>query len=688
MINTIKAKLIILVGTLLILVSSFFIVNMFMVEQAVLKKEKLNINDKVESLVKDNLIGQVDTLSRSVNDFYQQSKVENIRLGLSDEIVMLRNTINNLYENNLTDDPDMMIYTFINEYQWGKGRYLFAYDADTLTNEAAGNGSVSMGNSRDAVDEKGNYYARNIVAAAKENKIGFTNYFFSNPSTGQIEEKISASFYFEPLNLVIATGEYISTLKQGNVTAALQTIMAAKYGKNGKFWVQDLNGNILAHSQTDLIGTQTNNTAKVNQVLEGKSDAFVLLSEFSSLTNVNKTKISYVRKILPQWGWIIGTGTYESDVTSIQQGLTDGTREIFDNKIFQSIAVASIIIIVALIFCVWLISKLITDMVVLKTRIDTLSTGEADLTSRLEIINHDELGDISHSVNNFIGYLQTMMLDISRSSKDITEGITQLNRQSESNSIALNNHSSETSLAATAITQMNSSAEAVANSAAQTASSTQQANEEAKASKINVVDASNSVIALVEDMNAATNKINTMSENTDQIVSILSVIKGIADQTNLLALNAAIEAARAGEQGRGFAVVADEVRSLASRTQSSTAQIDQILIRLQDDASSAVKVMIETKQSCQKVADNTFRVTSNLDSMTSSILNINDLGGQIATASEEQSAVTSEISRNIHTIETMALELLQNGKQTAVSTQHLSTANDHLNLLVNKFKLA
>ncbi|WP_351078259.1 methyl-accepting chemotaxis protein [Shewanella sp. CAL98-MNA-CIBAN-0140] len=688
MINTIKAKLIILVGTLLILVSSFFIVNMFMVEQAVLKKEKLNINDKVESLVKDNLIGQVDTLSRSVNDFYQQSKVENIRLGLSDEIVILRNTINNLYENNLTDDPDMMIYTFINEYQWGKGRYLFAYDADTLTNEAAGNGSVSMGNSRDAIDEKGNYYARNIVAAAKENKIGFTNYFFSNPSTGQIEEKISASFYFEPLNLVIATGEYISTLKQGNVTAALQTIMAAKYGKNGKFWVQDLNGNILAHSQTDLIGTQTNNTAKVNQVLEGKSDAFVLLSEFSSLTNVNKTKISYVRKILPQWGWIIGTGTYESDVTSIQQGLTDGTREIFDNKIFQSIAVASIIIIVALIFCVWLISKLITDMVVLKTRIDTLSTGEADLTSRLEIINHDELGDISHSVNNFIGYLQTMMLDISRSSKDITEGITQLNRQSESNSIALNNHSSETSLAATAITQMNSSAEAVANSAAQTASSTQQANEEAKASKINVVDASNSVIALVEDMNAATNKINTMSENTDQIVSILSVIKGIADQTNLLALNAAIEAARAGEQGRGFAVVADEVRSLASRTQSSTAQIDQILIRLQDDASSAVKVMIETKQSCQKVADNTFRVTSNLDSMTSSILNINDLGGQIATASEEQSAVTSEISRNIHTIETMALELLQNGKQTAVSTQHLSTANDHLNLLVNKFKLA
>ncbi|QDE30785.1 methyl-accepting chemotaxis protein [Shewanella polaris] len=688
MTKTIKAKLIILVGTLLIFVSSFFIVNLLMIEKAVLKQEKLNINDKVESLVKDNLIGQVDTLSRSVNDFYQQSKVENIRQALGDEIVVLRNTINNLYENNLTDDPDMMIYTFLNEYQWGKGRYLFAYDADTLTNEAAGNGSVSVGDSRDAIDEKGNYYARDIVAAAKENKIGFTNYFFSNPSTGKIEEKISASFYFEPLNLVIATGEYISTLKQGNVTAALQTIMAAKYGEHGEFWVQDLNGNILAHSQKNLIGTQTDNTVNVKQVLGDKSDAFILLSEVSSVTNVNKTKISYVRKILPEWGWIIGTGTLESNVTSIQEGLSDGTREIFDNKTFQSIAVASMIIIVALFFCVWVINKIISNMVVLKTRIDTLSTGEADLTSRLEIINHDELGDISHSVNNFIGYLQTMMLDISSSSKEITEGIIQLNSQSESNTIALNNHSSETRLAATAITQMNSSAEAVANSAAQTASRSEQANQEAKVSKITVVDASNSVIALVEDMNVATNKINTMSENTDQIVSILSVIKGIADQTNLLALNAAIEAARAGEQGRGFAVVADEVRSLASRTQSSTAQIEQILTRLQNDASSAVKVMVETKDSCQKVADNTFKVTSNLDSMTNSIVVINDLGGQIATASEEQSAVTSEISRNIHTIETMALELLQNGTQTAVSTQNLSIANERLNLLVNKFKLA
>jgi len=685
---TIKAKLIILVGTLLIAVSGFFIANMIVIEQTVLKQEELNISNKVQSLVKHNLIGQVDTLSRSVNDFYQHSRVENIRQALGDEIVMFHDIINRMYENDLTDDPDMMVYTFINEYQWGKGRYLFAYDADTLANEAAGNGAVSMGNSRDVVDEKGNYYARNIVAAAKENKIGFTSYFFSNPSTGQVEEKLSASFYFEPLNLVIATGEYISTLKQDKVTAALQTVMAAKYGENGEFWVQDAKGTILAHSQKNLIGQKTKNTTKAKQALGANSEAFIPLPILNPSTNTTKTQISYIRKILPEWGWVIGTGTYESDVTSIQQGLTAGTREIFDSKIYQSIAVASLLILVALTFCVWQINKIITDMVVLKNRIETLSTGEADLTSRLEIVTRDELGDIGHSVNHFISYLQGMMLDISKSSIQITEGITQLNHQSKLNSQALTSHTSETELAVTAITQMNSSAEAVAQSAAQTASSTQQANEEAKASKVTVVDASNSVIALVEEMNTATSSIHTMSENTNQIVSVLGVIRGIAEQTNLLALNAAIEAARAGEQGRGFAVVADEVRSLASRTQSSTTQIEQILSRLQLDAATAEKVMNETKNSCQKVAENTSRVTSSLDTMTGSIVEINDLGSQIATASEQQSAVTDEISRNMHTIEAMALELLQNGQQTALSTQNLSAANEQLNVLVSKFKLA
>ncbi|MCG9739650.1 methyl-accepting chemotaxis protein [Shewanella insulae] len=685
---TIKAKLIILVGALLVAVSGLFIINTFIIAQEVLKQEERNISHEVEALIKQNLIGQVDTLSRSVNDLYQQSREESIKQALGDEIKMFRDVINRLYENDLTDDPAMLIYTFLNEYRWGEGRYLFAYNADTLENEASGMGGVSMGNSRDALDERGNYYARDIVTAAKAKPIGYTSYYFSNPSTGQVEEKLSASFYFEPLNLVIATGEYVSTLRQDKVNNALQAILAAKFGEDGHFWIQDLNGKLLAHPQQALVGQSTKNTQEAKQVLGDQADAFLELSITNPATNKQQTQIAYVRKILPEWGWVIGTGTYESNIKTIEQGLTDGTAAIFDEKIYRSIAVASVLIIVALAFCVFLLNKIIADMVMLKNRIDALSTGDADLTSRLAINSKDELAAIGHSVNSFIGYLQAMLLEISQASSKITREISQLDSHSERNSLALDNHRAETELVVTAISQMNASADAVAQSAVKMAGSTQQADNEAQTSSLRVSDAANSVKALVEEMQSATQSIHTMSGNTNQIISVLSVIKEIADQTNLLALNAAIEAARAGEQGRGFAVVADEVRSLASRTQSCTNQIEQILSTLRRDADTAEKVMHETTDSCHRVTQDTARVTSSLGTVTGSITEINDLGSQIASASEQQSTVTAEISQNMHTIEAMAQELVQNGKDTVTSTRSLAAANQKLSAMVNKFKLA
>ena len=200
-------------------------------------------------------------------------------------------------------------------------------------------------------------------------------------------------------------------------------------------------------------------------------------------------------------------------------------------------------------------------------------------------------------------------------------------------------------------------------------------------------EASNSVLALVDEVDSASASINTMSNNTQEIIKALSVIGDIADQTNLLALNAAIEAARAGEQGRGFSVVADEVRSLAARTQTSTAEINQILNTLSSDASNAVSTMDATRSSCQRAAENTARVTDSLDNMTNFIIQINDLSTQIATASEEQSSVTEEVSRNMTNINEMVQELTKNGQATVDSTQTLASANTQLDALVKKFKL-
>lgn len=193
--------------------------------------------------------------------------------------------------------------------------------------------------------------------------------------------------------------------------------------------------------------------------------------------------------------------------------------------------------------------------------------------------------------------------------------------------------------------------------------------------------------SLVSEVESATAKVQAMQADAQRINDVLGVIGDIAGQTNLLALNAAIEAARAGEQGRGFAVVADEVRALAARTQQSTSEINETLQRLKDAVGSAVQAMEQTKASCQATADKTAQVTVGLDEMASSVVHINDLSTQIATAAEEQSAVAEEINRNMVAVRHVVDELVESGVSVDRSTESLLGTNARLTALVNRFRV-
>lgn len=345
-------------------------------------------------------------------------------------------------------------------------------------------------------------------------------------------------------------------------------------------------------------------------------------------------------------------------------------------------------VMVLLVLMMVALRSLMKRLGVLKANIDSLSAGDADLTRRIVVKGQDEVDQVGESINRFIAFLQRMMVEVSASTRDIESGIQQLRQQASTTNTILVRHANETDQAVTAISEMSSTAEEVARSAAQTADVTQSANRDAQVSKQVVSDASHSVIALISEVDAATSKVQSMEEDAKRINAVLAVIGEIAGQTNLLALNAAIEAARAGEQGRGFAVVADEVRALAARTQTSTSEINDMLTSLQQGVSAAVAAMEKTRQSCQATADKTSAVNTGLDDMTNSVLHINDLSTQIATAAEEQSAVSDEISRNIIAVRQIVEELVEGGSNNEQNTAALSDSNARLITLVRRFKVS
>ncbi|WP_226688053.1 methyl-accepting chemotaxis protein [Stutzerimonas stutzeri] len=354
-------------------------------------------------------------------------------------------------------------------------------------------------------------------------------------------------------------------------------------------------------------------------------------------------------------------------------------------RTLASLQIPMVLILLALMLVA--INQLMKRLGVLKTNIDSLSAGDADLTKRIAIKGEDEVDQVGRSVNGFIGYLQKMMIDVSDATTQIQSEIAQLKQLSRTTNDALARHASETDQAVTAINEMSSTAESVAHSASDTATFTQTANHNAVSSRLVVEDASSSARSLVSEVESATAKVQAMQADAQRINDVLGVIGDIAGQTNLLALNAAIEAARAGEQGRGFAVVADEVRALAARTQQSTSEINETLQRLKDAVGSAVQAMEQTKASCQATADKTAQVTVGLDEMASSVVHINDLSTQIATAAEEQSAVAEEINRNMVAVRHVVDELVESGVSVDRSTESLLGTNARLTALVNRFRV-
>ncbi len=358
-----------------------------------------------------------------------------------------------------------------------------------------------------------------------------------------------------------------------------------------------------------------------------------------------------------------------------------------DGALTRALVSSIVMIAIAVALLLALLQLLYRPILLLKEMVLDLSKGNGDLTRRLPVQSEDDLGAISEGINLFIINLQSMMREVLTSSDHINSAIERLKSETDANSQILAAHTLETEQIVTAIEEMSATANDVARNGSETAAFTQSTNTQTLASKKLVGEATNTVAQLINDVEQTASNIAEIDRDTTDITNVLKVIGDIAAQTNLLALNAAIEAARAGEQGRGFAVVADEVRALAARTQSSTAEIERTLSKLRHGSNAAITAMDATKSTCLKTAEATERVASDLDAIGVSVNKINDLNTQIATAAEEQSSVSGEITRNMAAISEMANELAKNGEASLQQTRSLANSNHQLRSVVGQFKI-
>lgn len=334
-----------------------------------------------------------------------------------------------------------------------------------------------------------------------------------------------------------------------------------------------------------------------------------------------------------------------------------------------------------------LIAKVIPPLNRLLVSLRDMNNGNGDLSRRLSLQGSGEVGEIVVEFNRFLDQLQAIVADVSRSSTQLNKTAAgMLGVVSEAEKGMLKQHG-EVMNVVTAMNEMSTTVQEIAHNAARAAEAAEQADEEALQSKQVVSLTKKTIGALAEEVEKATQVIHQLEIESDNIGTILDVIRDIADQTNLLALNAAIEAARAGEQGRGFAVVADEVRSLASRTQDSTQQIKAMIERLQAGANNAVKAMDSGRSQAHRSVQQAADAEGSLEVITAAVGTINEMNMQIASAAEEQSAVSSEINRNVHNISEVTEETAKGVKQSTELCGEVMEESRQLQAQISKFRL-
>ncbi|CDF82888.1 chemotaxis transducer [Pseudomonas knackmussii B13] len=495
-----------------------------------------------------------------------------------------------------------------------------------------------------------------------------------------------------------AVGPQYDAASEGDANARAAGIAVLKrlnYGNGGYFWGYDTRAiRVFQGTSEERIGEDfssyqdPNGVYAIRELVRAGQDGSHVVHYSFTLPGSNKIvpKIGYAQ-YLPKWNLVFGTSLnlddIERDVAKARDEFQGRVHDLVLLMLGSALALLVVITLVALPTG----NAIVRPLLRIKANLDDMAAGDGNLTHRLAVESRDELGELATSFNRFVEKIHALVQQVAGTTQQLSGLVGDVAQQAQRSEQAMNGQRSETDQVATAINEMTAAAQEVARSAQRAADAAQETDREGQLAKREVGLCVAQINDLAGEVGSSSEALDTLSQDVRGIVGVLEVIRSIAEQTNLLALNAAIEAARAGEAGRGFAVVADEVRALASRTQQSTGEIQQMIDRLQATTAGSVSAMQRASEMAERTRGQANQAGQSLDAMAHLIGTINSMNAQIASAAEEQTAVAEEINRSVHQIAGAVDQVADDAMHSARTAGQLNGLGDQLHKLVSQFRI-